>query len=343
MRASTWLVLFVGLATPAWAGETRVPEPRFFVMGSGTLELVRRDGGERARVRYIQPDGRYDYVAFGEIQRLLRSKGGGAQRELTPRFVELLAHVSDRIGRPLVVLSGYRTPAYNEGLRRRGRRAASGSMHTEGLAADIAIPRDQLLPMWAYVRSLDCCGAGYYAKQGFLHVDVGKPRFWEAATSRTDEDLSGGNARVFARTDFDRYVAGEMPLVRFHGVTEPPIGVERTARLVPQGGGATVPVTLEDLGGGAGDGCLEVDADTRLMVKGLPRTARGHVGVHHLRAAGGADARTDRDQPHRGALTLTTAPASARRGGARAGSRRARGRGGCRDPIPAPASRRARP
>ena len=39
---------------------------------------------------------------------------------------------------------------------------------------------------------------GYYAKQGFMHVDVGKPRFWEATTSRTDEDLSGGNARVFA-------------------------------------------------------------------------------------------------------------------------------------------------
>jgi len=37
-----------------------------------------------------------------------------------------------------------------------------------------------------------------------VHVDVGKPRFWEAATSRADEDLSGGNARVFARTDFDR-------------------------------------------------------------------------------------------------------------------------------------------
>jgi uncharacterized protein YcbK (DUF882 family) len=281
MSARAILALFLavipGLAAPALAGETRVPEPRFFVMGSGTLELVRRDTGERVRVRYIQPDGRYDYVGIGEIQRLLRSKGGGAQRELTPRFVELLAHVSDRVGQPLVVLSGYRTPAYNEGIRRRGGKAASGSLHTEGLAADLAIPRAQLLPMWTYLRGLECCGAGYYARQGFLHVDVGKPRFWEAATSRTDEDLSGGNARVFARTDFDRYVASEMPLVRFHAVTEPPIRVERMARLVPLGGGAAVPVALEDLSGAAGAGCFEVDADTRLMVKGLPRTARGRV------------------------------------------------------------------
>lgn len=271
------LALLFGVSAPALAGETRAPEPRFFVMGSGTLELVRRDTGERVRVRYIQPDGRYEYVAIGDIQHLLRSKGGGEQRELTPRFVELLAHVSDRVGQPLVVLSGYRTPAYNEGIRRRGGRAASGSLHTEGLAADLAIPRVQLFPMWTYLRGLECCGAGYYSGQGFLHVDVGKPRFWEAATSRTDEDLSGGNARAFARTDFDRYVAGEMPLVRFHAVTEPPLRVERTARLVPVGGGAAVPVALEDLGGAGGAGCFEVDADTRLMVKGLPRTARGRV------------------------------------------------------------------
>lgn len=277
MSVGAVLALLLGVAASAGAGETRVPEPRFFVMGGGTLELVRRDTGERARVRYIQADGRYDFVAFMEIQRILRSKGGGQQRELSPRFVELLGHVYERVGQPLVVMSGYRTPQYNEGIRRRGGKAASGSLHTEGLAADLAIPRPQLLPLWMHLRGLECCGAGYYERQGFLHLDVGTPRFWEAATSRTDEDLNGGNARVFARTDFDRYVSGEMLLVRFHGVTEPPIRVERTAQLVPQGGAAAAAVALEDLDGAPGNGCLEVDAATRLLVKGVPRTARGRV------------------------------------------------------------------
>jgi uncharacterized protein YcbK (DUF882 family) len=267
------LAVLLGVAAPLGAAV----EPRFFVMGSGTLTLRSRATGEQATVRYRQPDGRYDYVAFGDIQRILRSKGGGDQKELSPRFVELLAYVSERVGHPLLVLSGYRTPEYNDGIRRRGGKAASGSLHTEGMAADLALPREQLYPLWVHLRGLECCGAGYYAKQGFLHVDAGKPRFWEAATSRTDEDLSGGNARVFARTDFDRYRAGEMMLVRLHAVTAPPIRVERTARLVPDGGGAPTALTVDDVDGATGDGCLVADAATRLLVKGAPKTARGRV------------------------------------------------------------------
>jgi uncharacterized protein YcbK (DUF882 family) len=275
-RGLAALIFLLGLVAPLGAAV----EPRFFIMGSGTLTLRGRAPGEQVTVRYRQPDGRYDYVAFGELQRILRSKGGGEQKELSPRFVELLAYVSDRLGRPLIVLSGYRTPAYNEGLRRRGRKAAGGSLHTEGLAADLAVPRDQLYPLWVHLRGLECCGAGYYPDRGFLHVDVGKPRFWEAATSRTDEDLSGGNARVFARTDFDRYTAGEMMLVRLHAVTAPPIRIARTARLVPEGGGAPTALTIQDMdaaGAGKGDDCLVADAATRLLVKGAPRTPRGRI------------------------------------------------------------------
>src|SRR3972149_1782956 len=82
---------------------------------------------------------------------------------------------------------------------RRGARGASGPAHTEGPAADLALAGPQALRLWHAVRDLDCCGAGYYAKQGFVHVDVGRPRFWEAATPRVDQDLSAGNARLFAR------------------------------------------------------------------------------------------------------------------------------------------------
>jgi len=50
------------------------------IMGSGTLTLRSRATGEQATVRYRQPDGRYDYVAFGALQRILRSKGAGSRR-----------------------------------------------------------------------------------------------------------------------------------------------------------------------------------------------------------------------------------------------------------------------
>jgi uncharacterized protein YcbK (DUF882 family) len=263
----------LGVASAAFARA----DPRFFVMGDGTLELVKAGSKERVRVQYLGEDGRYDYAAIDDLRRLLRSKGDGRQGDITPRFVELLGYLYARTGRPLTVLSGYRSPAANDAMRRRGVRAAGGSLHTEGMAADVAFPRDELMGLWLHLRALDCCGAGYYAGQGFLHVDVGPPRFWEAATSRVDENLNAGNARAFARTDFDRYTAGEMMLVRLYAVTSPPVRLERAARLVPEAGGSAAPVTVEEVGGTSGEGCIVADRTTRLLVKGAPATPRGHV------------------------------------------------------------------
>jgi uncharacterized protein YcbK (DUF882 family) len=268
MRATALLV--VGLAAVAGAAE-----PRFFVAGDGSLAIANRATGERVDLRYRDSEGRYDYGALDRIRRVLRSRDG-LEGEVTPRFVELLSWMYVRAGQPLVLLSGYRSPVYNEGIRRRGVRAAGGSLHTEGLAADLALRRDLLEPLWLELRALDCCGAGHYARQGFLHVDVGKPRFWEADSSRTDENLSGGNARAFARTDYDRYAAGEMLLVRLHGITAPPVRLQRAALLVPDAGRSGT-LAVEEVGAPPGDGCITADGATRLLVKGAPPTSRGRI------------------------------------------------------------------
>src|SRR5262249_57771710 len=130
---------------------------------------------------------------------------------------EVVSRVQKASGvRPLTLMSGYRSPDYNEGLRAQGVKAAGGSLHTEGLAADVAFPRKVLRPLWMKVRAMECCGAGYYAKDGFLHIDVGRPRFWEPATSRVEENLSAGDARLVARARDDRYPAGEEAAVAPH-------------------------------------------------------------------------------------------------------------------------------
>src|SRR5262249_56008492 len=123
-------------------------------------------------------------------------------------------------------------------------------------------------------------GAGYYPAQGFLHVDVGMPRYWDQTTTRVDENLSAGNARAFARTDFDRYTAGEMMMVRLYGVTSPPILLQRTARLVPDGRGGGAAAVAG--GGGAGPrrpGAERRGADRapRRGGRGAPATPRGHL------------------------------------------------------------------
>ena len=145
MRAVVALVLAVATAAVA-------VEPRFFVIGNGTLEMVNPALNETVQLKYLGPDGRYDYAAIDDLRHILRCKGDMGEGEITPRFVELLGHLYARTGRPLRLLSGYRSPSYNEGIRRRGTRAAFGSMHTEGLAADLAFP------------ATSCCRSGPRAR-----------------------------------------------------------------------------------------------------------------------------------------------------------------------------------
>lgn len=250
MRALVLALLLA--ATTARAGAP----PRFFVMGDGTIAVVNEHTHERADVRYRRADGTYDQAAIAKIRRAFRSKGDEGEGRASLRLIEVLSHVQHAAKVPaLTLLSGYRSVEYNDALRANGVRAAGGSMHTDGLAADIAFPKALLRPLWMKLRAMDCCGAGYYAKEGFLHIDVGRPRFWEAATSRVEENLSAGNARMFARTEFDRYAKGEEIVVALHAMTVPPVRVARTARLVPEKGEA-VQVALA----GEGEGCVEVPA-----------------------------------------------------------------------------------
>src|SRR5262249_52858965 len=80
---------------------------------------------------------------------------------------------------------------------------------------------------------------------------------------------------------FDRYTAGEMMMVRLYGVTSPPILLQRTARLVPDGGGAGAAVTVDEVGATApqtGAGCIVAERTTRLLGKGAPATPAAPPG-----------------------------------------------------------------
>jgi uncharacterized protein YcbK (DUF882 family) len=239
---SRTIAIMLALAT----GTPLAAEPRFFLAGTGTLAVENAHSKERLTVRYRRPDNTYDPAALDRLAHVFRS-GDGAVHPPVLRLVEILSHVQHLAGADhLVLFSGYRSPDYNQSLRG----AARASMHTEGLAADVAFAGSKLSleTIWHRVRALDCCGAGYYGKDSYVHLDVGRPRFWEAATTRVDENLAGGNARLFARTEYDRYAPGERVVVSVHSLTLPPVRIARDARL-----GAT-PVRLD----GNTDDCIEL-------------------------------------------------------------------------------------
>lgn len=210
---------------------------RFFLSGDGVLALKNAHTGEARRVRFRDASGNYSSSAIGELATLFRSRGDDRIGPLSLRLMELLDYLEDRVKpKEILLMSGFRSSEYNAEIRDRGAQAAKSSLHTEGLAADVRLVGVEQRGLWNRVRALECCGAGYYATGQFLHLDIGRPRFWEETTSRVGEDLAAGNARVFARTEYDRYPTLDGALVSLHAVTLHPLKIERHAELVPEPG-----------------------------------------------------------------------------------------------------------
>lgn len=101
-------------------------------------------------------------------------------------LVSLCDRIRERWGRPLTVVSGYRTPAYNQGLvngdaARGTHQVASASYHVQGMAADLrpetAAEVPQLLAlvlaMYAGGELPELGGCADYPLSCWVHVDTG--------------------------------------------------------------------------------------------------------------------------------------------------------------------------
>jgi uncharacterized protein YcbK (DUF882 family) len=234
--------------------------PRFFFAGDGHLTLAHAHFAEKLDVRYRRADGSYDPAALARIRHFFRSREDGREAPISLRLVELLAYVQDHFHpRQMTLLSGYRSPEFNADLRAAGQKAAQASLHTEGLAADVAFAGVDLKRLWGQLRQLQAGGAGYYRSGKFLHLDTGRPRFWEETTSRVDENLAAGNARVFLRTDFDRYPGIDGAVLSVHSLTVFPVRVAPEAHLVTASGDTTVRLAAAS-GAVERDGCLSIES-----------------------------------------------------------------------------------
>jgi uncharacterized protein YcbK (DUF882 family) len=79
---------------------------------------------------------------------------------------------------PFHIISGYRSPRTNAFLCESGRGVARNSLHVQGKAADIRIPGIDLSLVRDVAMSLKEGGVGYYPSSNFVHVDVGRVRYW---------------------------------------------------------------------------------------------------------------------------------------------------------------------
>ena len=86
---------------------------------------------------------------------------------LDEKLLELLQKMRDAAGQPIMVYSGYRTPAYNKQVG-----GAPTSQHLYGKAADISIVNMTVDQMAELGERCGADGIGKYYKQGFIHVDT---------------------------------------------------------------------------------------------------------------------------------------------------------------------------
>jgi uncharacterized protein YcbK (DUF882 family) len=89
----------------------------------------------------------------------------------------VLEVIREAVGQPILILSGYRSPAYNEARRRNSAGVAKDSQHVHGRAADIRVRDLPSSDLHATILRLhregklpEMGGLGLY--RGWVHVDV---------------------------------------------------------------------------------------------------------------------------------------------------------------------------
>jgi len=105
---------------------------------------------------------------------------GTGQLKLHPEALDKLQALRDRLGKPLILRSAYRSPEHNRAVG-----GAKASKHMDGTAFDVAMSNHDPAAFEAAAREVGFLGFGYYPRSGFMHIDLGPARSWgEPFTAR---------------------------------------------------------------------------------------------------------------------------------------------------------------
>jgi hypothetical protein len=100
---------------------------------------------------------------------------GTATLKLHAQAMDKLQALRDRLGKPLIVNSGYRSPTHNRAVG-----GAPRSKHMEGTAFDISMANHDPVAFETAAREVGLLGFGFYPRSNFMHVDLGPARSWGA-------------------------------------------------------------------------------------------------------------------------------------------------------------------
>jgi len=257
------------LTGPSIAG----PQPnRFFLMGSGNLHLKNLRNDREAKVSLLNRDGSINEEALNKVDWVFDFPTAEKGEHISPRLLFMLSYFVDRLapGKTINIESAYRNPEYNQQIRDNGNNAARSSTHQDGMALDFWLQGVDGKRLWKTIKAKNCGGIGHYGGKT-VHLDAGRPRFWEAATSGTRSPEPDYNRHLYLSTDFDRYRSKDRVRLAFSSLTSFDFGVHPVAQVFRADDSQT-PVTGIRLDRAAETDCLRIgDRKTsRLLTASLP-------------------------------------------------------------------------
>jgi uncharacterized protein YcbK (DUF882 family) len=174
LRLGGMAALGAALPSIATSAAARVVLPR-----RRELSFVNLHTDEQLRATYWA-DGRYQLDGLDAIDHVLRDHRSGEIYPIDLDLLDLLVKLRSRLGtrEPFQVISGYRSPVTNALLASQSDGVAFASLHVEGKAIDIRVPGRRLKDLRRAALDLEGGGVGYYPADQFVHVDVGRVRWW---------------------------------------------------------------------------------------------------------------------------------------------------------------------
>lgn len=175
LRRPVLQALALGAPMLLSSGRARARAP-----GPEVLSFVHLHTRERISVGW-RVGSRTDPLALRRIDHLLRDVRSGDVHPIDPALLDQLQRIARLTATrgPFEVISGYRSERTNEMLRRRGGGGvARTSLHLQGRAIDVRLPDVPLSDLRDAARSLGAGGVGFYARDGFVHLDTGRVRSW---------------------------------------------------------------------------------------------------------------------------------------------------------------------
>lgn len=128
----------------------------------------------------MDENGLFSPQGLSGVNHLLRDHRTDEVIDMDRQLLTLLCDLKQLLGtsKPFHVISGYRSAKTNDLLSQKSSGVAKKSLHMQGKAIDIRIPGISISQLQRGAQTLKAGGVGLYSRSEFVHVDVGRVRYW---------------------------------------------------------------------------------------------------------------------------------------------------------------------